>query len=247
MRRWTLVTLAALGTAVLMSLGVWQVERRAWKLALIDRVEKRVHAAPVAAPGPNAWPGVNAENSEYLHVKATGHFIAGRETLVRASTALGPGYWVMAPLQTDQGFVVLVNRGFVPPEKRDPASRADATTGGDGASRAHGSADAPVTITGLLRMTEPKGAFLHANVPRESRWYSRDVTAIANAQGLAHAAPYFIDADASSNAGSVPVGGLTVIAFRNSHLVYAITWFTLALMTAALGVRIARSAEPRHA
>jgi surfeit locus 1 family protein len=234
-RRWSLVTLAALGTAVLIALGVWQLERREWKLALIDRVEKRVHATPVAAPGPDAWARINAENSEYLHVTATGHFIAGRETLVRATTALGAGYWVMAPLRTDAGFVVLVNRGFVPPEKREPASRVYA--GGD----------APVTITGLLRITEPKGGSLHANAPSENRWYSRDVNAIAQAQGLGNTAPYFIDADAASSANGGPVGGLTVIAFRNSHLVYAITWFTLALMMAALGVRIARSAEPRHA
>jgi surfeit locus 1 family protein len=235
MRRWTLVTLAALGTALLIALGVWQVERRAWKLALIDRVEKRVHAVPVAAPGPDAWARINAANSEYLHVTATGQFITGHETLVRASTAVGPGYWVMAPLRTDKGFVVLVNRGFVPPEKRDPTSRAQAST------------DAPVTITGLLRITEPKGAFLHTNDPSGNQWYSRDVTAIAHAQGLTNTAPYFIDADATPNTGGFPVGGLTVIAFRNSHLIYAITWFTLAVMVAALGVRIARSAEPSHA
>jgi surfeit locus 1 family protein len=234
-RRWSLVALAALGTAVLIGLGVWQVERRAWKLALIDRVDHRVHAAPVAAPGPDAWAGIDAQNSEYLHVTAIGHFIAGHETLVRASTALGAGYWVMAPLRTDAGFIVLVNRGFVPPEKVEPASHAPP------------GADAPVTITGLLRITEPKGAFLHANAPRENRWYSRDVNAIAHAQGLANAAPYFIDADATPNAGGFPVGGLTVISFHNSHLIYSITWFTLAFMVAMLGVRIARSAEPSHA
>jgi surfeit locus 1 family protein len=234
MRRWILVTLAALGTAVLIALGVWQVERRAWKLALIDRVEHRVHADPVAAPGPDVWAGINAENSEYLHVTVTGHFIAGHETLVRATTALGAGYWVMAPLRTDDGFIVLVNRGFVPPEKSTPASHAYV-------------GDDPVTLAGLLRISEPKGGFLHDNVPRENRWYSRDVNAIAHARGLANVAPYFIDADASPNVGGFPVGGLTVIAFRNSHLLYAITWFTLALMVAVLGVRIARSAEPRHA
>jgi surfeit locus 1 family protein len=234
-RRPVLLALTALGTIALVALGVWQLERREWKLALIDRVEHRVHAPPIAAPGPDAWAALNKENSEYLHVSVTGRFIEGHETLVQAVTALGGGYWVMAPLRTDAGFIVLVNRGFVPFEKRDPASRAPTD------------ADAPANITGLLRMTEPKGAFLHANVPLENRWYSRDVNAIAHAQGLTNVAPYFIDADDHPNAGGFPVGGLTVITFHNSHLVYAITWFTLALMMAALGVRIARSPEPRHA
>jgi surfeit locus 1 family protein len=234
--KWSVVA-AALGTLALVALGVWQIERREWKLALIDRVERRVHATPVAAPGPAAWSTLTKENSEYLRVTVSGHFIEGRETLVRAVTALGGGFWVMAPLRTDEGFVVLVNRGFVPPEKRDPASRPDSEAGNR------------VTLTGLLRMTEPKGGFLHTNSPRENRWYSRDVNAIAQAQGLNETAPYFIDAEG----GRMPVGGLTVIAFHNSHLLYAITWFTLALMVAVLGVRMAlqpaqaRPAEPTHA
>jgi surfeit locus 1 family protein len=241
-KRPILIVLIALGTLALVALGVWQVERREWKLALIERVEQRVHAAPVRAPGPSAWASVSKENSEYLRVTATGHFIEGPETLVHAVTALGGGYWVMEPLQTDDGFVVLVNRGFVPAAGGEPMSPGAA---GNGATAS--ADDAVVTITGLLRITEPKGAFLHTNAPRENRWYSRDVTAIAHAQGLSNVAPYFIDADASLQPGQLPVGGLTVITFHNSHLIYAITWFTLALMMAGLLVRIARSAEPSHA
>ena len=84
----------------------------------------------------------------------------------------------------------------------------------------------PVTVTGLLRVTEPEGIFLRANDPAAERWYSRDVAAIAARRGLRTTAPYFIDADAAS--GGYPVGGLTVIAFRNNHLAYALTWFALA-------------------
>lgn len=299
MKRIALVVLAGLGTLLLVGLGVWQLERREWKLALIDRVERRVHAAPVPAPGPDAWAGVSKENSEYLHVSVTGRFLAGRDTLVRAVTALGGGHWMMTPLQTDDGFVVLVNRGFVPAEQTDSASpslgaagdvrshavaanggadanarangsaradsgarpdagthneastQSDAGTDADADNRAkagiHPSADGRVTITGLLRITEPKGAFLHSNAPRENRWYSRDVVAIAQARGLSHVAPYFIDADARADESAPPIGGLTVITFHNSHLVYAITWFSLALMLAVLGVRIARTPESRHA
>ncbi|MBX5463327.1 MAG: SURF1 family protein [Steroidobacteraceae bacterium] len=233
-RRWTPVVLSLLGAVGLSALGVWQLQRLEWKLALIDRVEARVHAAPVPAPGPAQWPALNRENAEYLRVRVEGRFLPGRETLVQAVTERGGGFWVMAPLQTNQGFVVLVNRGFVPPEQRDdPASRMQ--TG-------------PVSITGLVRMTEPGGAFLRKNAPEENRWYSRDVAAITHAQGIQGAiAPYFIDAEADPAADArMPVGGLTVIKFHNSHLQYAITWFALALMVAVFGVRILRHEQHRR-
>nr|WP_246519750.1 SURF1 family protein [Ancylobacter lacus] len=206
--------------AVLLGLGVWQIERRAWKLDLIARVEDRIHAEPVAAPGPEAWGSVNGANDEYRHVRLQGRFLPG-ETFVQAVTDLGGGFWVLAPFRTETGFVVLVNRGFVPPERRDPTNRPATPPGGD-----------PTTITGLLRLSEPKGGFLRSNDPAAGRWYSRDVAAIAQAQGLGTVAPYFVDADAGPTAGGWPVGGLTVVTFPNNHLVYALTWFTLAVMVA---------------
>lgn len=84
-------------------------------------------------------------------------------------------------------------------------------------------------MTGLLRITQPGGGFLRANDPQAGRWFSRDVAAMSAAQGVTQAAPYFIDADAQGAAASLPVGGLTVISFRNSHLSYALTWFAMAL------------------
>ncbi len=89
-------------------------------------------------------------------------------------------------------------------------------------------------------MSEPKGGFLRSNDPAADRWYSRDVAAISAARGLTDTAPYFIDADATANPGGLPVGGLTVIAFRNTHLVYALTWFALALMLTVFTIRVAR-------
>jgi surfeit locus 1 family protein len=213
------------------ALGTWQVERRAWKLDLIDRVEHRVHAPAVPVPGPAQWPGVSRATDEYRRVTASGVFLNDAETLVQATTELGAGYWVLTPLWLRDGSVVLVNRGFVPPEARDRASRA--------ASEPQGM----TTVTGLIRMTEPRGAFLRHNDPSNDRWYSRDVQAIAAARGLTHIAPFFIDAGAAAppaSGSAAPVGGLTVIAFHNNHLMYAITWYTLALMVAGavwLGIR----------
>ncbi|MEJ8850929.1 SURF1 family protein [Variovorax rhizosphaerae] len=214
-------TVAVLLFAGFVGLGTWQVERRAWKLDLIERVEQRVHASAVAAPEPANWPEVNAVRDEYRHVSVTGTFLHDKESLVQAVTTLGSGFWVLTPLrQVRDGSVVLVNRGFVPPEARERTART--------ASEPLG----VTTVTGLLRVTEPKGGFLRSNDAATSRWYSRDVQAIAAAKGLAKVAPYFIDADAIPSAGehAWPAGGLTVISFQNNHLVYALTWYALALM-----------------
>lgn len=229
---WLVFLLAACGSFV--ALGTWQIERRAWKLDLIERVEARVHAAPVAAPGEADWPAVNADRHEYRPVQLSGTWLPGHDTLVQASTTLGSGYWVLTPLQRDDGSVVLVNRGFVPP-----------------AQRAAGSIPLPpgqVTVTGLLRLTEPDGGFLRANDPAAGRWYSRDVDAIAHTHALARVAPYFVDAgaDDAPRATGAPVPGLTVVRFHNSHLVYTITWYALALMSAGAALFLIRDARRRR-
>jgi surfeit locus 1 family protein len=208
--------------ALFAALGAWQIERRAWKLSLIERVEARVHATPVEVPAPARWPRINAADDEYRHVRLAGVFLHERETLVQASTVLGPGHWVLTPLRTVQGPVVLVNRGFVPPERRERTTRSGNEPAGE------------VRLTGLLRISEPGGGFLRRNDPGGDRWFSRDVQAIAAARGLTDVAPFFVDEDASGPqlAGAEPrwpMGGLTVIAFHNNHLVYALTWFSLAL------------------
>ena len=210
--RWLLVASIALAAVLLAGLGVWQVERRAWKLALIARVEARLAAPPVAAPA------TASADDAYTRIRATGRWVPRAPVYVQAVTDLGPGFWVVAPLATERG-TILVNRGFVP-----AATRVAAPQGG-------------ATVTGLLRVTEPGGAFLRRNDPRADRWFSRDVAAIARARGLGRVAPYFIDADAATSPGW-PRGGLTVVHFRNSHLVYALTWFALSAMAAWFAWRL---------
>lgn len=221
-----LLTLGMLGVVLLSALGIWQIERRTWKLAMIERVEQRMHAAPTAPPSPASWPDVTAASDEYRRVTVNGTFLNAEETLVQAVTSDGPGFWVLTPLQMADGTTVLVNRGFVPPDKRDAATRRD------------GEPQGVVSVTGLLRMSEPKGGFLRSNDAAAGRWYSRDVAAIAAARGLSHTAPFFIDADATPNPGGVPVGGLTIVRFPNNHLIYALTWFALAFMLAGALLRI---------
>ena len=215
------------------ALGVWQVERRAWKLDLIDKVEQRIHTAPAALPPPSAWTSDNA----YRRVRLTGRFLHDKETLVQAVTNLGPGWWVVTPLVRSgpdgSGETILINRGFVPNDRAAPATRPQGQISGE------------VTITGLMRDSEPGGGFLRSNDPAAGKWYSRDVAAIATARRLRNTAPFFIDADATPNPGGYPVGGQTVIAFRNNHLMYAITWFGLAALSIAGAFIVLRSRKRR--
>ena len=224
--------------ALFVGLAAWQVERRAWKHALIERVDARVHATPVDAPDRTRWPRLSRDDDAYRHVRVDGVFVAGRETFVQAVTVFGNGYWVLVPLRRDDGTIVLVNRGFVRQAERSTIDRVPGH----------------VTIDGLLRVTEPGGGFLQHNDAATDRWYSRDVAAIAAARGLSDVAPYFVDADAdpadaadagqSAVARGRPVGGLTVVSFTDHHALYAIVWSLLALLVAWAVVRVARGDPP---
>ncbi len=221
---------AALAFAGFVALGNWQVHRRAWKLDLIARVGQRLQAPAVAAPGRAQWAALNAASDEYRKLCLDGSFLHDHETLAQAVTRIGAGDWVMTPLRTPEGDVVLINRGFVAPEQRLSSTRSA------------GQLTGPRRVCGLLRLSEPRGGFLRRNDPAQGHWHSRDVAAMAAAQGLpaADVAPYFLDADDTPNPGGWPVGGLTVVRFHNSHLVYAFTWYALALLVAAGAALFAR-------
>jgi len=232
-----LIVIGSLLFAGFFALGTWQVVRLQWKLDLIERVNQRVHADPVSAPAAADWPRVSVEQDEYRHVRLDGVFLTALTARVQAATDLGSGFWLLTPLCRDDGSIVLVNRGFVAGGAPGaPVAAAAAHAGGAqacAAARAEGTAAA---VTGLLRISEPAGGFLRKNDPATDRWYSRDVQAIAAARQLSRVAPYFVDADAASVPGAAasdaPVGGLTVVSFHNNHLVYALTWYALAVMVA---------------
>lgn len=234
--------LAIVGIALFLgflALGTWQVQRRAWKLDLMARVEQRVHQPPSSVPAESAWPEITAASYEYLPVQARGQWLPGKSILAKALTELGSGYWLMTPLQLGDGQQIIINRGFIPDEQRGQWQQII----GDAAD----TPSAPAHIAGLLRISEPGGGFLRHNDPARQQWFSRDIAAIAHNQSLTHAAPYFIDLGlpAANPAyeplpGTWPRAGLTVIRFHNSHLVYAITWYTLAAMVIAAAWLIRR-------
>ncbi len=203
---------AAVCAAGFAGLGVWQVERLAWKNRLVAAVETRRTAEPVDL-GAVDWSTIDPADSEYQRVSVRGRF-GDADTLSQAVTTYGGGFWVMTPLALDDGRTVLVNRGFVTAAQRDA-----------GIERP----DGVVTVTGLLRASEPEGGFLRSNDPDAGRWHSRDVVAIGAAMGLENLAPFFVDADVGEAA--YPIGGLTVISFSNNHLIYALTWFGLTLLS----------------
>lgn len=226
----------------LVSLGIWQLQRLDWKLDLIERVEARVHAEPVAVPTPADWRNVSRERDEYRRVRLDGHYLPDRDTRVQAVTELGSGYWVVSPFRLRSGDIVLVNRGFVPPKwSGDQLDTSEAE------------------VVGLLRLPEPGGGFLRDNDAASDRWHSRDVQAIAEVRGLGRVAPFFVDAERAAGAIDAertaspewPRGGLTVVKFNNHHLGYALTWFALALGVAWAGWRLAKEerklrASPLH-
>ena len=221
-----LAVVAALFFAGFTMLGTWQVKRLFWKLDLIERVEQRAFSAPQPLPDSARWAQITAASDEYRHIRLEGNYLYDLTTRVQAATALGSGYWLMTPLRLADGGVVFINRGFISPAGEDLALRTGTVD-----------ANSPVTVTGLLRMSEPGGGFLRENDPDHNRWYSRDVQAIAKSRRLAEVAPFFIDADAATagtaqRPGVYPVGGLTVLHFNNNHLIYAVTWYALALMMA---------------
>ncbi|MFG6461425.1 SURF1 family protein [Roseateles sp. DXS20W] len=227
--RTVLIVAMALSSLGFLTLAGWQVQRLSWKQDLIARVGLRLQAAPVAPPAQDAQVG---KDDEYRRLRLQGRF-EPREALVQATTDLGGGYWVIAPLRLDDGRIVLVNRGFVPPERRAP--------------EAHAAPDGPVELTGLLRLTETGGGPLRKNEPAEGRWYSRDVAGLAAQLGVAdRAAPYFVDEAADpAQPQRWPRPGLTVVRFANNHAVYAATWLALAAMAAAAVFYLVREERRR--
>jgi surfeit locus 1 family protein len=211
--------LAAL--AVLLSLGFWQLERKAWKEGLIAQIEARAYGEPGDILPERSWAEWNRAAEEYRRVRLTGTFLHEHETPVHglmAATRGQPvqGFYLLTPLRLRDGAIVVVNRGFVPTPLRDPTRRSESQPPGE------------VTVTGLVRAPETRARFVPENDPSRQTWFVRDPAAIAATRGLTRVAPFLIDADAIPNPGDWPKGGQTRLALPNDHLAYAVTWFGIA-------------------
>ena len=218
---------ALVALAVLLGLGTWQLQRKTWKEGLIARIEARSHGAPGAILPEASWSRWRAEADEFRRVRVTGNFLHEREAPVHGLAtgergAPVQGFYLLTPLRLADGATVLVNRGFVPTELRDPASRPE--------SQPHGE----VTVTGLVRAPEARNWFTPEDVPAQNRWFARDPPTIAAAKGLDRAAPFYVEADATPNPGGWPRGGQTRLDLPNNHLQYALTWYGIALTLAGV-------------
>ncbi len=226
-RPFPFLTLASVfALAVLLGLGVWQLERLQWKLALIAEVQRNLASPPISLDEALAL----GDRAQYRRVAVDGTFDNSKEAYAFATDANGAlVYHVIVPFAVRDGRTLLVDRGIVPKERLDPSTRRT------------GELEDVRHIVGVWRMPDPKGAFTPAPDLAHRIWYTRDVAGIAKRDGVALAAPVILEADATPNPGGWPKGGQTVVAFRNEHLQYAITWFGLA--AGLLGVYLAYHAS----
>lgn len=213
----SVATLALL--AVLIGLGVWQLERLQWKLALIARVESAMKAPPVSIRSAMGGVGgvVRADQvarADYRRVRVQGRFLSEKEIYFFTTAPDGaPVLHVLAPFECPDG-TILVDRGYIPLERRNAFEQP------------------PIgerELVGNLRAPLAPSFFAPAPDRLHRTFYARDLQAMAQFLGIGRAFPMFLDADATPNPGGWPKGGQTQVNFRNEHLQYAITWFSLAV------------------
>jgi surfeit locus 1 family protein len=216
-----LATLIAL--AILIGLGTWQLQRKAWKEDLIRQIETRAYGEPGPLLPEAEWAGWRADQDEFRKVRVTGTFLHELEAPVyglapgaRQGAPL-QGYYIITPMKLPTGAIVMVNRGIVPTELKDPATRPQ------------GQPEGEVTVTGLVRAPEARNPFTPEDDPNRNAWFARDPQAIAEARKLERVAPFLVDADVTPNPGGWPRGGQTQLTLPNNHLQYALTWYGLAL------------------
>jgi cytochrome oxidase assembly protein ShyY1 len=203
-----------LGLIVLFGLGIWQLERKAWKEALIATLAQRTNAAPVPLPPPEAWPTLTRENSEFTRVRLRIEPGSGDNALVYTSGSTlrddvkSPGYFVFMPAQVPGGAVIVVNRGYVPTRSAPPLQ---------------GSQE----IIGSLRWPDESSWFVSER-DASGIWYVRDPAAMARVLGWGKVGPFYIEQEAPVPPEGLPHPAPLRVRLRNDHLQYALTWFGLA-------------------
>jgi surfeit locus 1 family protein len=214
----------------LLGLGTWQVQRLAWKENLIATIEARTTAEPIAITEALA----SHDDIEYVPVVLSGRFEHAYERHVFTTHQSQSGYNVYTPLVMANGEAVFVNRGFVPYDRKDPASRAE------------GQVEGVVEVTGLARrpLAEKPSVIVPDNDPARNVFHWKDIRTMRETSGLPNDVPVlgvFVDADDAPNPGGLPIGGVTIVNLPNSHLQYAVTWYGLAVVLLAVFAAFVRS------
>lgn len=209
--------------AIMVGLGVWQLQRLAWKQELIARLEERTSAAPQPLPPEfdASDPGA-LDALEYRPIEVAGRYLNDRELHVLARTRDGEvGQHVVTPFRLDDGRTLLIDRGWVPRGAVEPAGRQDGLLQGE------------TTQVGLLRRGGWQGSdwLRPVNKPEANQWLWLDLPAMAEAAGLERPVTgFYLSALPDQHPGRWPEGGRTRVQLRNDHLEYALTWFSLAVV-----------------
>lgn len=226
---WTLTVLSAGLLAVLIGLGVWQVQRMAWKNGLIDQAEAAAAMAPVPAaavlnqPGGEFrrvildCPGLNA--APYVELQSIHDGDAG----VRLISPCRP---------QGVGATFLIDRGFV---AEDISARPSVDP----------AAVDPVRIIAVVRAA-PEPNWM-SPPPQGGRFFARDHAAMGEALEIDGAADTrVLLAETSTNPEwDALTPAVPPAAFSNNHLGYAITWFGLAAaLMVFYGLMLGRRLRP---
>jgi surfeit locus 1 family protein len=212
--------------AALMSLGVWQLQRRVEKHALIAALTERLAAPPAVLPPPSQWSALTPAADEFRRVQFSAIYEAAPDAMVYSSGSAvrpdvsGPGTWAFLPARLAGGETVVIDAGFVPNMMQDRAPQ-------DRAIKPLLSG-AAVTMTGYLRFPEKAGMLTPQADLAKRLWFTRDQQAMAAALRWGTVAPFYIDLEQPMPASGVPKPGAMEVHLKDDHLQYAITWFGLA-------------------
>ena len=225
-RRALAIGLGLIAFIVLIGLGTWQMQRLAWKEGLIETIDRRMNATPVSLAEVEKQFAASGD-VDYVAVTLSGTFLHQGERHFFTTWDGETGYSVYTPLRLADGRFVLVNRGFVPYEMKDPAKRALGEVTGE------------VTISGLARNPLPgkPSMMVPDNDLAKNIFFWKDRDTMAATAGLPAGAvmlPFFVDAGKAPNPGGLPVGGTTILDLPNNHLQYALTWYGLAAALAGV-------------
>jgi cytochrome oxidase assembly protein ShyY1 len=216
----------ALTLALLIGLGVWQLQRRVEKHALIAHLTERLAAAPEAPPPSAQWNALTPARDEFRRVRVSATYEPRPDAMVySAGSAVredisGPGTWAFLPARLSTGETVVINTGFVQNTMQDRAQQDRAVT--------RLVTGAPLTLTGYIRFPESAGALRPAENLAKRLWFTRDHLAMARALGWGEVAPFYIDLEQPVPESGIPKPGPLEVHLKDDHLQYAITWFGLA-------------------
>jgi cytochrome oxidase assembly protein ShyY1 len=212
--------------AAFVGLGVWQLQRRLEKHALIAALTERLAAAPSPLPAPAQWGAMTPAADEFRRVRFTATYAPASDAMVYGSGSAvrddisGPGTWAFLPVRRPTGETVAINAGFVPNTMQDRAQQ-------DRAVKPLVT-DAPVTLTGYIRFPETAGVLTPSENIAKRLWFARDHLAMARALGWGEVAPFYVDLEQPVPSSGIPKPGPLEVHLKDDHLQYAITWFTLA-------------------